>query len=121
VGVLFPHLAGLRIDGVHAAGVVVRIEASTRLGLVACPGCGTLSGRVHSRYERRLSDTAIAGREVLVRLRVRRLFCGNAGCARRTFAEQVPGLAAQYARRTVVLERCCPRSRWRWADAPARG
>jgi transposase len=105
VGVLFPHLAGLRIDGVHAAGVVVRIEASTRLGLVACPGCGTLSGRVHSRYERRLSDTAIAGREVLVRLRVRRLFCGNAGCARRTFAEQVPGLAAQYARRTVVLER----------------
>ncbi|MEV5544152.1 hypothetical protein AB0L13_45900 [Saccharopolyspora shandongensis] len=27
--VLFPHLAELRIEGVHAAGSVVRIEAGT--------------------------------------------------------------------------------------------
>ena len=51
---------------------MVRIEASTQEGQVACPSCGTLSGRVHSRYERRLSDTAVAGREMLIRLRVRR-------------------------------------------------
>ncbi|WP_281291972.1 transposase family protein [Streptomyces tailanensis] len=34
----------------------------------ACPACGTVSGRVHSRYVRRLSDTAVAGRPVLIEL-----------------------------------------------------
>jgi transposase len=47
----------------------------------------------------------IAGREMLIRLRVRRLFCDNVECGKKTFAEQVPGLAARYARRTPVLER----------------
>jgi transposase len=63
------------------------------------------SDRMHSRYERRLSDTAIAGRETLIRLRVRRLFCHNADCGKKTFAEQVPGLTIRYARRTPVLGR----------------
>lgn len=100
---LFPHLAGLRIDGVRAAGRVVQFEVSTRPEPVACPGCGTLSGRVHSRYRRRLSDTPIGGREVLLCLRVRRLFCDNVECVRRTFAEPLPGLAVRHARRTSVL------------------
>ncbi|MGW5642813.1 transposase family protein [Saccharopolyspora sp. NPDC003752] len=102
---LFPHLAQLRVDGVRAAGPVVRIEASTLAGRVACPGCGTLSDRVHSRYQRRLSDTAISSREVLIRLRVRRFFCDNTECAKKTFAEAVPELAARYGRRTTLLER----------------
>ncbi|WP_454199354.1 transposase family protein [Nocardia sp. Marseille-Q1738] len=41
---------------------------------VGCPACGTPSGRVHSRYQRRLSDTSITGREVLIELR-------SAGCS----------------------------------------
>jgi transposase len=102
---LFPHLAQLRIDGVRAAGTVVRIEAGTQAGQAACPACGTLSGRVHSRYERRLSDTSVAGRETLIHLRARRLFCDNTECARKTFAEQVPGLTLRHARRTPALER----------------
>jgi transposase len=60
--------------------------------------------RVHSRYGRQLSDTASSGREVLIRLRVRRLFCGNSGCAKTTFAEQLPELAGRYARRTTILQ-----------------
>jgi transposase len=82
----------------------VRVEASTQVVEVACPGCATLSGRVHSRYERRLSDTAVAGREMLICLRVRRLFCDTTGCARKTLVEQVPGLAARHARRAEVLD-----------------
>ncbi|MCE7004612.1 ISL3 family transposase [Kibdelosporangium philippinense] len=62
-------------------------------------------GRVHSRYNRHLSDTATAGREVLIRLTVRRLFCDNPECSRTTFAEQVPELAARHARRTTILQR----------------
>lgn len=103
--VLFPHLAEFRIDGVRVAGPVVRIEASTLGGEVACPGCGVVSDRVHSRYHRQLLDTAVAGRETLIRLRVRRLFCVNSDCGRKTFAEQMPGLAARHARRSTVLDR----------------
>ncbi|UGT68342.1 transposase family protein [Nocardia gipuzkoensis] len=84
---------------------MVRIDAATREEAVVCPGCSTPSRRVHSRYRRRLADTAITGREVVIVLRVRRLFCDNTGCGRRTFAEQVPGLAARYGRRTLLLQR----------------
>lgn len=102
---LFPHLAELRVEGVLSVGPMVRIEASTQVDEVACPGCGIVSGRVHSRYDRRLLDTAVAGRELLIRLRVRRFFCGNTECGRKTFAEQVPGLTARHTRRSMVLDR----------------
>src|SRR5215469_5799300 len=67
--------------------------------------CSVLSGRVHSRYERRLLDTAAAGQETMVVLRVRRFFCGNVACGKKTFAEQVPGLTTRYGRRTPGLAR----------------
>lgn len=72
---------------------------------MACSGCGLLSGRVHSRYRRQLSDTSITGREVIIGLRVRRLFCCNSDCGKTTFTEQVPQLAARHARRTLILQR----------------
>jgi hypothetical protein len=43
--------------------------------------------------------------KVLLRVRVRRLFCDNGGCSRRTFAEPLPGLALRYARPTSGLDR----------------
>ncbi|MGK8558796.1 transposase family protein [Nocardia gipuzkoensis] len=46
-----------------------------------CPGCGTASGRVHSRYRRRLADAAIAGRAMVLLLVMRRFFCANTDCA----------------------------------------
>lgn len=36
-------------------------------------------------------------------MRVRRFFCDNTGCDRRTFVEQVPDLTTPYARRTPLL------------------
>ncbi|WP_373308353.1 transposase family protein [Microbispora siamensis] len=56
----------------------------------ACPDCGIRSRRRHSHYERRLSDTAVGGQELLIHLRVNRFSCRNATCARATFAEQMP-------------------------------
>jgi transposase len=58
---------------------------------------------VHSRYERRLLDTAVAGQETMIHLRVRRFVCANAGCVKKTFAEQVPGLTTRYGRRSTGL------------------
>jgi transposase len=70
-----------------------------------CPSCGRRSGRVHSRYTRPLADEPLGGRRVELHLQVRRFRCGAGACPRRTFAEQVPALAARRARRTVPLRR----------------
>jgi hypothetical protein len=69
----------------------------------ACPKCGTTSGRVHSRYSRTLADAAIGGRQVEIRLAVRRFFCPASGCKQTTFAEQVEGLTSRDARKTPLL------------------
>jgi transposase len=68
-----------------------------------CPGCGAVSRRVHSRYERRLLDTAAGGSEVVVCLAVRRFLCPGADCAKVTFAEQIEGLTSKNARRTPAV------------------
>jgi transposase len=103
LGVLLPHLAGVVIEGVVAAAGLVCVRARPRAGEAPCPACGTVSGRVHSRYARRLADAAIGGRRVVIRLAVRRFFCAAPGCSRVTFAEQVEGLTSRYARRTPPL------------------
>jgi transposase len=61
------------------------------------------SKRVHSRYLRRVQDTAIAGRETIIHLRVRRFFCLNSACGKKTFAEQVAGVTVRHGRRSPGL------------------
>src|SRR3954468_1768846 len=68
-----------------------------------CPDCGRASRAVHSRYRRRPADLPSLGRAVGVELCVRRFYCRNAACARRTFAERLPGLLGPRARRTGRL------------------
>ena len=77
LAVLFPHLAGLRVDRVEDAGQEVVIWACPGSAGASCPRCGTWSSRVHSRYTRRVADGAAGGRPVVACLTVRRLFCGN--------------------------------------------
>lgn len=50
-----------------------------------------------------LADAPIAGQRVELGLRVRRFFCDNPSCTKRTFAEQVPELTEPHARRTGLL------------------
>jgi hypothetical protein len=68
-----------------------------------CPDCGRASRAVHSRYRRSPADLSSLGRAVRVELRVRRFYCRNAACARRTFAERLPELLGPRARRTRRL------------------
>ncbi|MGC7100709.1 transposase family protein [Amycolatopsis lurida] len=70
----------------------VRIWARARSNVGVCRSCGVGSGRVHSRYHRRVADVPIAGVPVVLCLRMRRFFCNNTSCTARTFAEQVEGL-----------------------------
>ena len=103
VATLFPHLTGLRVDAVARSGASVRIHARTGTPRAVCPGCGTLSGQVHSRYERRLSDLATGGQETVIHLQVARFLCRNDQCGKKTFAEQVPGLTIRHGRHSLAL------------------
>jgi transposase len=103
LGVLLPHLAGVVVEEVAVAAGLLLVLARAKAATAACPGCGTVSGRVHSRYERRLADAAVGGRPVEIRLTVRRFFCASSACKTRTFAEQVDGVTSRYARKTPLL------------------
>jgi transposase len=70
---------------------------------VSCPDCPSSSSRVHSRYQRTLKDLPVCGISLIWRLQVRRFFCTNPACGRKTFAEVVPELALPFARKTVRL------------------
>lgn len=105
VGDLFPHLSALLLERVFFECGVIRLMARTRVAEVACPGCAVMSKGVHSTYGRCLADTPVGDRPVLIELTVRRPYCENVRCSRRTFAEQVEGLTVRYGRRTPAARR----------------
>jgi transposase len=105
LGGLLPHLAGVIVEDAVLAGGRVQIRARPGAGDAVCPRCEVSSRRVHSRYERRLADAPVGGWPAVIRLTVRRFFCGNLTCGAVTFAEQVEGLTSRRARRTPVLAR----------------
>jgi transposase len=102
LGVLLPHLAAVVVEWAGVDGDRVCAWARARADGAACPRCGCWSGRVHSGYSRLFADAAIGGRRTVIRLAVRRFFCGSAACPAVTFAEQPQGLAVRYARRTPL-------------------
>jgi transposase len=103
LGVLLPHLAGVIVEEVTAAAGLLLLLARARAATAACPACGTVSDRVHSRYSRTLADAAVGGRQAVILLTARRFFCTSRACKARTFAEQVDGLTSRYARKTPLL------------------
>jgi transposase len=93
------------VEKVERSAGSVEIWGRVAAGTAGCPSCGRVVSQVHSRYQRHLDDTAVAGQPVVIHLTVRRFFCPASGCPRRTFAEQVPGLTCRYGRRTPVARR----------------
>ncbi len=69
----------------------------------ACSQCGTTGSRVHSRYERSIADVAFGGRNLVLKLLVRKWICPEASCSRHIFAERFPELVQRYARMTDRL------------------
>ncbi len=86
---------------VDGARTVITVRAGA--GAAACPGCGGVARRVHSRYVRTLLDLPMGGRSVRLRVLARRLRCDAAGCERRIFVERL-GALAPWARRTARLD-----------------
>jgi Transposase/zinc-finger of transposase IS204/IS1001/IS1096/IS1165/IstB-like ATP binding protein len=85
------------------ATTVITVRRASRSSL--CPRCGTSSGRIHSRYLRRVSDLPLAGRPVRLVVVARRFRCGADLCGRRIFTERFEdGVLAPWARRTGRLD-----------------
>ncbi|WP_345681011.1 ISL3 family transposase [Yinghuangia aomiensis] len=101
----WPDVEGLAVDAVEIVDEVVCVDVRSRKLLTLCPDCGADASRPHSTYRRRLADRPIGGRRVVLRLRVRRFFCDNGACKRRTIAEQIEHLTAPYRRRTQAVSR----------------
>ena len=86
---------------VHEQRVLVHLHATSPTA--ACPHCGTTGSRVHSRYQRTIADLAFGGRNLVLRLLVRKWICPEASCSRHIFAERFPELVQRYARMTDRL------------------
>lgn len=97
--------SGLTIDEVRVGAEELDIAARIAGCRARCPSCGSLSERVHSRYQRGLADLPAHGRRVRIRLTVRRFRCSMRGCRVKIFAER-PGIAIarRYGRRTSRLQ-----------------
>jgi len=93
----------LNIQQIECMQDVIRIWICCEKKNAVCPDCGRESERVHSVYERCPQDLPCMGQAVQLCARVRRFFCDNGGCARRTFAEQFACLLRPKARRTQRL------------------
>jgi len=104
IGTLFPHLSGLHIQQVRASDGQLILTLAARRHTASCPHCHRRSRRIHGSYWRHPRDVPINGFHVTLHLHVRRFFCVNPRCPRRTFAERFPTLIAPYARRTRKLD-----------------
>jgi transposase len=98
-----PALVRLETWAHEPARPTITLTLRSRQRTIRCPLCGRRASRVHSRYERTLADLPWGEHAVMLRLRVRRLFCDNARCERRIFTERLPGIAAPWSRRTARL------------------
>lgn len=92
------------VTAVHdTAMTTITVRSSKDSGV--CPSCGTVSGRVHSRYQRRVCDLPLSGRSVQLLVMARRFRCDAVLCGRQTFAERFANdVVTPWARRTARLD-----------------
>ncbi len=100
---LFPAELHVHIDQVERSEQTITIRIRSTRDVGVCPACGQESRRIHSVYQRSPKDLPIVGYAVQLLTGVRRYFCDNTGCERRTFAEQFPGFLTPKSQRTQRL------------------
>ena len=88
------------LQDIHLEDGKIRLSVESTAHSAACPACSKKSSRVHSRYFRYPTDLAWAEWAVTIQLQVKRFFCHNPACSKRTFAERFPNFLDVYSRRT---------------------
>ena len=85
------------------------LYVSSSLDYGVCPYCGCHNNSVHSRYIRTIQDLSILGEPVVLYVEIRKFFCSNHSCHKKTFAEQPGDEVFRYRRRTCRCERTVAR------------
>jgi transposase len=98
--VLLPDIPDLQLDQIQLADQMIMLTIRATHPSAACPICGQSSLRIHSRYTRTIADLPWADWMVQLQLHVRRFFCTNPACVRRTFSERLGAAIRPWARRT---------------------
>ena len=101
--IFLPSDCNLYLDNIHLTTTTLDVCVSNPELQMACPSCGTVANRIHSRYKRLLSDLSCCGRRLCIHWTVRRFFCDGPDCRKITFSEQVPLITKRYARKTQRL------------------
>ena len=85
---------GLRITGAEPGpgGTVTARAVTDHPGAAACPGCGTVSSRVHGQVATWPEDARGSSGRVRLCWVKRRRKCADEGCGRKTFTESLPGV-----------------------------
>ncbi len=97
------------IPGCHIERVVEQdpdvliVQMRQRGASGRCPDCGNTSRSIHSRYHRHPSDLPLVASRTVLRMEVRRFYCCNPSCDRRTFAGAPSEFLRPRARRTRRL------------------
>ena len=102
--IIFPENTHLKIEQINVDETLTVLISSTE-ATATCTSCDTQATSIHSRYQRQLSDLPVSGYRVILLVEVRRFFCQNPSCPRKTFAEAFPLLTKPHAQRTNRLER----------------
>jgi transposase len=89
---------GMLIERVEQTDSQLTVTVISTRTEATCPGCGCSSEHVHSQYQRTVNDVPCAGRNVVLRLGVRKFFCLQLCCPRKVFAERLPDLVQPWAR-----------------------
>ena len=89
---------GMVIGQVEITAVQLTVEVISTQPFARCPECGSLSDHVHCQYQRTVHDVPCGGRNVVLRLGVRKFACWTATCPRKVFAERLPDLVQPWAR-----------------------
>jgi len=88
--ILFPGI-GVQVEDISVGADELTVVAAATVPPGRYPDCRGRASRVHSTYQRRLAERPASPLPVVVRLTVRRFFCDQSSCSRRTFAEPSEG------------------------------
>ena len=96
--------AGFAMQSVMRTDQTLIVVTTAEARTAACPLCGLLSRRIHSRYVRQVADLPCSGQKVRLQVTTRRFVCDAPHCRRRVFAERFGEVLPERSRRTSRLE-----------------
>ena len=96
--------AEISIESINQSVSTIDMYVKTNLNYGLCPYCGKISFKVHSKYNRVITDLPILGKKVILHMQTRKFFCHNPMCGKKTFAEQPGNEVFRYRRRTRRCE-----------------